>query len=144
MKAENLIFVLLLVPCVMGKPSISDSVVLLKCKGDSFCVDYMDCENGKVNTDGSHIRDVRSAESTCHHYTDVCCDISNILPEVKPKSEPSAPASEDDSLPKCGFRNKQGLGSQEDTVDEKNAKFGKNTSIIIREVNHFFVHIIYM
>ena len=105
---------------------------------DSFCTNFVQCENGVMITDGTHLRDIRSVITyECPHYLDVCCRVENILPEVKPKSEPSAAASEDEMPPQCGFRNKQGLGTQVDTVDENHAKFGKNKSIIIWIWNQF-------
>ncbi|CAO1343164.1 unnamed protein product [Diamesa hyperborea] len=99
-----------------------------KCGENSFCTNYQYCDNGTFVTDGTQLRDIRSVSSyasKCTHYLDVCCKIGNILPEVKPKTLPSAVASEDEKPPQCGFRNKQGLGPQLNTVNDSQAKFGK-------------------
>ncbi|CAO1343007.1 unnamed protein product [Diamesa hyperborea] len=119
MDLKYFIFVLLLVrSSVVGKPDLSSFDISKKCGEDSFCTHYQYCHEGTLNTDGSYLRDIRSVSSyasECSHYNDVCCKIGNILPEVKPKSLPSAVASEDEKPPQCG--------AQLDTVDENQAMF---------------------
>ncbi|CAO1441008.1 unnamed protein product [Diamesa serratosioi] len=140
MEFKKCLIVLFFVSSVLGKPSGLDSAnELQSCGVNSICVRFFSCENGKTVSDGTGIRDIRSVPKLpCPHYLDVCCTIDNIQPEIKPKSEPSAAASDDMKPPQCGFRNKEGLGPQPNTTDKNTAKRGEFPwNLIVLEKKEF-------
>lgn len=48
--------------------------------GTGECVPYYLCNNGKVNTDGENVIDIRfDAEKECIEYFEECCGVEQVL-----------------------------------------------------------------
>ena len=112
---------------VAGKATIVVDQVYENCTSyDSqliACVPYYQCNNGLVITDGAGLIDIRDdsgllypEDSKCPGFLDVCC--------YNPDFNAQTPSTVN-YVPKCGQRNKDGLGVQIQGLNNYESQFGE-------------------
>ncbi|XP_058130290.1 phenoloxidase-activating factor 2-like [Anopheles ziemanni] len=104
-----------------GKAASSDPLITAPlankttCNGE--CVVHYLCKNNEIVDDGTNIIDIRvgedpEEESECPHYLETCCEKKEDI--EKPLSVLTTPTPPvpfpDKAIPKCGYRNINGLG----------------------------------
>ena len=112
---------------VAGKATIVVDQVYENCTSyDSqlyACVPYYQCNNGLVITDGAGLIDIRDdsgllypGDSKCPGFLDVCCH--------NPDFNAQTPSTVN-YVPKCGQRNKDGLGVEIQGLNNYESQFGE-------------------
>nr|AYA71582.1 prophenoloxidase activating factor [Dialeurodes citri] len=99
------------------------------------CVPYYQCNEGKPNTDGTDLIDIRIRDGPCESYLDVCCSAKEAPdehtgneengsehPHPTPKPRPSRPHYERMG---CGHRNEDGVGFRITGALNNEAQFGE-------------------
>ena len=96
-----------------SKPKIS-------CGVNKECTNFQHCDNGKLNTDGDLIIDLRDdINNVCSHYSDVCCESANI------SDKPIEFIEHHKTATKCGVMNPNGVGLRIKEIIDREAQFGK-------------------
>lgn len=97
-----------------------------KCGPNSECVPYYLCSDGKINTDGSDLLDIRGGfedemQHACVDYFEQCCDTGEVhtTPVVNPKVPPIEVKTT------CGFRNSNGVGFRITGNNDHEAEYGE-------------------
>lgn len=81
---------------------------------------YYLCVDGKINTDGSDLLDIRfEPEAECADIFEQCCETGDVLetrpiPPIPPKIQSS-----------CGFRNADGAGFRITGAKDGESEYGK-------------------
>lgn len=87
------------------------------------CVPYYLCKEGKINTDGSDLLDIRfNEENECVDYFEQCCDTGDV--HTVPITTPPTTISKGGSQ-KCGFRNAEGVGFRITGNNEGESEYGE-------------------
>ncbi|KAG5670439.1 hypothetical protein PVAND_000703 [Polypedilum vanderplanki] len=104
-----------------GEPGAEDTPK--PCNGGlGECVPYYLCKDGKINTDGSDLLDIRfNEENECVDYFEQCCETGDVLPPTNPLPPPTAPKVST----QCGFRNIEGVGFRITGNNDGESEYGE-------------------
>lgn len=86
------------------------------------------CKDGKINTDGSDLLDIRfNEESPCVDYFEQCCETGDVLPpsQTTPPPKIVQPLT-------CGLRNVEGVGFRITGNNDNEAEYGVRLKIILK------------
>lgn len=88
------------------------------------CVPYYLCKDGKINTDGSDLLDIRfNEESECIDYFEQCCETGDVLPTPV---IPTPPPEKHTSVTQvCGLRNAEGVGFRITGNNDGESEYGE-------------------
>lgn len=97
--------------------------------GAGICVQYFQCQDGNIITDGTGLIDIRFSEGSPCDYLQVCCKAGNVLeqPATPPKLNHAG----------CGYRNAGGVGFKITGARDSEAEFGEfpwMTAVLKEEV----------
>ncbi|CAG9807946.1 unnamed protein product [Chironomus riparius] len=89
--------------------------------GNGECVPYYLCKEGKINTDGSDLLDIRfNEENECIDYFEQCCDTGDVKtdPIVNVTTKPIGGQG-------CGLRNAEGVGFRITGNNDGESEYGE-------------------